>query len=208
MRLNINLATRKYEDVQQFFFRWGVALAVLAGLAILLAALSVFKYSSAIKNAKETKDLQQKIAVLQKELSDMRAIDNSPENREVTQEKKYWNSQIARRSLSWTQLLNDLQKIMPARAYLDSVQPELTSDNRLKLKLVIVGEKHDDALELVKKMESSARFRSVRITSDNVRQKNTQNQVRGPGVIYKIDIETEYAPATAAPPGAATREGT
>jgi len=209
MRLNINLATRKYEDVQQFFFRWGVALAVLAGLTILLGALSVFKYSNTVKNAKETKDLQQKIAVLQRELSDMRAIDNSPENREVTQQKKYWNSQIARRSLSWTQLLNDLQKIMPARAYLDSVQPELTSDNRLKLKLVIVGEKHDDALELVKKMESSARFRSVKITSDNVQQqRNAQKQAQGPGVIYKIDIETEYAPATTAPVGPATRQGT
>jgi Tfp pilus assembly protein PilN len=202
MRLNINLATRKYEDVQRFFFRWGVALAVLAGLTLLLAALAGFKHSNAVKNAKETKELQQKISVLQKELNDLKVIDTSPENREVTQQKKYWNTQIARRSLSWTQLLNDLQKIMPPRAYLDSVQPELTSDNRLKLKLVIVGDKHEDPLELVKKMEGSARFRSVKIVADNI-QKPTRGQV-----VYKIDIETEYSPATATPAGPAAREGT
>lgn len=201
MRLNINLATRKYEDVQQFFFRWGVALAVLAGLTLLLAALAGLKYSNAVKNAKETKQLQQKIATLQKERDNMMAIDSSPENREVIQEKKYWNTQIARRSLSWTQLLNDLQKIMPARAYLDSVQPELTSDNRLKLKLIIVGEKHDDPLELVKKMEGSARFRSVRIAADNI-----QKLTKGPAV-YKIDIETEYSPPTVAPSGPSAGEG-
>ena len=42
MRVNINLASRKYEDVQQFFLRWGVALAFLAALTLLLgAALSL-----------------------------------------------------------------------------------------------------------------------------------------------------------------------
>jgi len=203
MRLNINLATRKYEDVQQFFFRWGVALAVLAGLTLLLAALAGFKYSNAVKNAKETKELQQKIAALQKERNNLMAIDSSPENHEVTQQKKYWNTQIARRSLSWTQLLNDLQKIMPPRAYLNSVQPELTPDNRLKLKLTIVGETHDNALELVKKMEGSPRFRSVRIVADNV-----QKEAKGP-VVHKIEIETEYSPATAAAPsGSSAREET
>jgi Tfp pilus assembly protein PilN len=208
MRLNINLASRKYEDVQQFFFRWGVALAVLAGIMLLLATLAFFKHSSAVKSAMETKELQQKIAALQKERNDRIAIDKSPENREVTQQKQYWNSQIARRSLSWTQLLNDLQKIMPPRAYLDSVQPELTSDNRLKLKLVIVGEKHEDALELVKKMEGSPRFRSVKIVSDSVQHDLAQKQARGPATLYKIDIDTEYAPATAAPAGPIVREGT
>lgn len=203
MRLNINLATRKYEEVQQFFFRWRAALAALAGLTLLLAALAGLKHSNAVKNAKETKELQQKIAALQKERDHLMAIDASPENREVTQQKKYWNTQIARRSLSWTQLLNDLQKIMPPRAYLDSVQPDLAPDNRLKLKLVIVGEKHEDPLELVKKMEASSRFRSVKIVADTI-QKPAKGQV-----LYKIDIETEYSPAPAvAPSGSSAKEGT
>jgi hypothetical protein len=202
MRFNINLATRKYEDVQEFFFRWRVALVALAGLTVLLAALAGLKHSNAVKNAKETKELQQKIAALQKERDHLMAIDASPENREVTQQKKYWNTQIARRSLSWTQLLNDLQKIMPPRAYLNSVQPELTNDNRLKLRLVIVGETHDNALELVKKMEGSPRFRSVKIAADNVQQ-----EAKGP-VVHKIEIETEYSPATPASAVPAAREGT
>src|SRR6516164_4852671 len=141
MRVNINLASRKYEDVQQFFLRWGVALAFLAALTLLLGALSAVKYTRAVKNAEQTRETQQKIAQLQKELDDAVAYEKRPENIQVTQEKKYWNSQIIRRTVSWTQLLNDLQRIMPNRAFLESVHPDLAPDNRVTLKLVIVGEK-------------------------------------------------------------------
>jgi hypothetical protein len=195
MRLNINLASVKYEDVRQFFIRWTAAVAALAALAIMLAGLSYFKYSRSTASGRQTRDLQGKIAALEKQRAQAVAFDNRPENRDVTQQKKFWNTQIARRLFSWTQLFNDLQKIMPRRAFLDSVQPELTPENRLKLKLTITGEKKENARELVEKMENSTRFHSPRIVSENVEKE------RKPGAVpnYKFEIETYYAPAASAP---------
>jgi len=192
MRLNINLASRKYEDVRRFFVLWTTALAVLAALAILLATLAGLNYSSSAKSGREIKELQQKNAALQKDLDRLLVIENLPANRDVTEQKKFWNGQIVKRSFSWTQLFNDLQRIMPGRAHLVSVQPELTPDNRLKLKLTIQGETKANARELQQKMEGSIRFRSPRIDSETM-----QNNA-GPGAlpIYKFEVTTFYTPAS------------
>jgi type IV pilus assembly protein PilN len=146
--------------------------------------------------------LQQSIATLQRERAEAEAISNRPENHDVTTQKNFWNKQIARRALSWTQLFNDLQRIMPARAYVSSVHPEITPDNRLKLSLEILGDKHDNALELVQKMEKSERFRGPKINSDT----STKDQKTGT-TIYKLDIETYYTPTVPSQQRSTTREG-
>jgi Tfp pilus assembly protein PilN len=204
MRLNINLASRKYENVRRFFLRWGLALTSLAALAVLLATLAGFSYVQSEKSGKEIKDLQQKVAALETRRDQLMATDNSPENRDVTQQKKFWNEEIRKRNLSWTQLFNDLQRIMPSRAYLNSVQPELTRDNRLKLKIVIAAEKRDDARELETRMEDSARFLGPKIVSETLEkgQKNTAPH-------WNFELETGYTPASAMtqPPSAQDARG-
>jgi len=195
MRLNINLASQKYEDVRRFFLRWGVTLAVLSGLTILLATLAFFSHARAAKSNREINELQQRVEALQKQRDQLRDFENRPENLDVTQQKKFWNAQIARRNLSWTQLFNDLQRIMPDRAFLNSVQPELTRDNRLMLKLVIAGEKREDARELQKRMEDSAHFHAPHIDAETLQK----GEKSGPP-IWKFEIGTEYAPASTAQP--------
>ncbi len=194
MRLNINLASQKYEDVRQFYVRWGAVLAVLAFLTVLLASLSYLKYSRSTAAARQTRDLQQRIASLEKQRSQLIEFENRPENLDVKQQKKYWNTQIAKRAFSWTQLLNEMQKIMPRRAFLESVQPELTPDNHLQLRLVINGEKQEDARELQVKMEDSPRFQGPKIVAENLQEAK-------PGIppTWKFQIETLYTPSGPAP---------
>jgi type IV pilus assembly protein PilN len=189
MRVNINLASQKYEHVRQFYVRWGVVISVLAVLAVLLGTLSYLKYSRSTASARETKDLQQKIAELEKQRDQLAAVENRPENRDVTQRKKFWNTQIARRSFSWTQLLNDMQRIMPRRAFLDSVLPELTPDNRFRLRLTVTGEKRSDPQELMVRMEDSTRFHSTRPLNETI-----ENTKPGMPPNYKFEIETYYTP--------------
>lgn len=204
MRLNINLASQKFEDVRTFTTRATLASTILALTAILLAILAWFNYANNKTSSARINDLEQKIARLQEQREAAIAVENRPENRDVTDQKNFWNRQIAHRAFSWTQLFNDLQRIMPGRAYVISVAPELTPDNRLKLKLTIGGEKHENALELVKKMENSSRFQKPVINSEAV-----QREVRqGSGAIYKFEIETYYIP-TGPMPGrtGSAREG-
>lgn len=202
MRLNINLASQKYEDVQQFYKRWGIAIGLSAVLMLLLLGLTVINYSSSSKSNERIKDLQAKIASLQKERAAAEVVSNLPENHDVNEQKNYWNKQINRRQLSWTQLFNDLQKIMPARAYLSSVHPEMTQDNRLRLTLVIKGDTHDNGLELVQKMEKSERFRGPQINSETA-----EKEQKTGAQLYKFDIVTYYTPAGTAQGHASSREG-
>jgi Tfp pilus assembly protein PilN len=201
MRLNINLATQRYEDVRQFYVRWTTALAVAVIFTAILAVLTVFDYSSSAQSGKRIRDLRQRIDVLQNERARAEAVENSPDNRDVTDQKNFWNSQIARRSFSWTQLFNDLQRIMPGRAYVLSVKPEITPDNRVKLTLQIAAEQHGNAIDLVKRMESSPRFKQPEITQEAA----VKDPKTGANTI-KLSIETFYTPASFAGMRA-TREG-
>jgi hypothetical protein len=196
MRLNINLASRKYEDVRQFFLRWSVAVGVLAASAVLLAALAGWSYNRSIKSGRHIKELQQEVAGLEKERQRLIDTENSPANRDATDQKRFWNYQIAKRKFSWTQLLNDLQRIMPSRASLVSVQPELQPDRRLMLKLIITGDNGEDALELVKRMEASQGFHGTFIKEQ---RKQLPKDVRAgmPSVTFEID--SEYIPGGTIP---------
>jgi Tfp pilus assembly protein PilN len=190
MRLNINLASVKYEDVRRFYLRWSAALAALALLTVLLIVLAGYNRSRFAQSSDRVKELQNKISDLEKKRAEAAAFENSPENRDLTEQKNFWNLQVAKRAFSWTQLFNDLQRIMPGRAYVLSVAPELTPDNRLKLKLRVAAEKHENAIDLVKRMEASPRFRQPQIVSEAV-QKDTRTGVS----TTKFEIEAYYTPA-------------
>jgi hypothetical protein len=202
MRLNINLASQKFEDVRQFYVRWSVAIGSAAALLLLLIGLAAMNYSSSSKSGQRIKELRERIDSLQQQRAAAERISNLPENHDVNLQKNYWNRQINRRQLSWTQLFNDLQKIMPARAYVSSVHPEITLDNRLKLTLMIKGDTHDNGLELVKKMEKSSRFRSAAISSES----SEKDQKTGME-LFKFDIVTYYTPAAPPQGHASDREG-
>src|SRR5262249_7124809 len=189
MRLNINLASRKYEDVRKFFIGWGVTLIAMGVCTLLLAVLATVSFINSAKDRKDVQALQDTGAALQKERDALVESENRPENRGVTEQKRFWNTQFAKRTFSWTQLLNDLQKMMPARARLANVQPELTPDHRLKLKLLIEGESRPSARELKEKMEGSECFRSSKILSETI-QKDNRSGVQ----TYKFEIEADYAP--------------
>jgi hypothetical protein len=202
MRLNINLATQKYEDVRQFYVRWSAAIGISAVLMLVLIGLAWRNFHNSSQSGQRIRQLQADIAELQKKRAAAEAISNLPQNHDVTEQKNYWNRQINRRQLSWTQLFNDLQRIMPARAFLSSVHPEVTKDNRLKLTLVVMGDTHDNGLELQKKMEKSERFRSPQITAETM-----QKQAKTEAQLYKFDIVTYYAPAATPAARTSNREG-
>jgi len=202
MRTNINLASQKYEDVRQFYLRWWTATALLSVLAVALALLVYANYFSTRRSARRIAALRTEVSGLEKQKSELLAVQNSPENHDVNQQKDFWNDQIYLRSLSWTQLLTDLEKIMPRRAYLEAVQPSLTPDYRLKLDMIIVGESHEDGLELFRRMEKSDRFKFPGIKTEG------QVSQHGKPTVWKFQVETYYtSPAPSHTAASGTKEG-
>jgi len=189
MRLEINLATNRYESLREFLIRWGTALALVAVITITLGVLCWSGYSKNVAVRTRITGLQQKIAALDKERADAEAILNRPENHDVREEGRFWNEEIQQRALSWTNLLADLEKIMPARTSVLSVEPTLSREKGLQLKLIIGGEKHENAVDLLSQMERSERFRSPQLKSEIV----DTSAKGGPNV--KFTIEAYYSPS-------------
>lgn len=193
MRLDINLATQPYEDARQFWLRWGTGLAVAGILTLALLTITITGWFNARRDYKEIADLRARIAQRDRTRQQAEAFLNRPENRTTRDESQFLNELIERKSLSWTYVLEDLEKVMPARVHLVSIHPELDEDNQLTLKLVIAGDSRDKALELARRMEDSRRFAQTYIESEHAAAPNTGDTVQ-------FNIAGIYVPEAAIAP--------
>jgi type IV pilus assembly protein PilN len=135
--------------------------------------------------------LKDKIAAYDREKSEAEAILNQPQNRALREQSRFLNSLFQRKAFSWTKVFEDLEQVMPAHLHVVSINPGNSSDNNLQIKLLVGGDSREQALDLVRKMESSNRFRQTRIESEKV---ESENQTGGDRV--KFEIDALYTPTT------------
>jgi Tfp pilus assembly protein PilN len=165
MRLDINLATHAYEDAREFWVRWGIGVSVLGVLTLALLVAGVSGWYTARVDRKKIGDLRAAIAEREQEQATAEAMLNRPENRAMREKSQYLNELIKRKSFSWTKAIESLERLMPPKIHLVSIQPELNEDNQLAIKMVVAGDSSGRAIELVRKMEDSKHFRETRIES-------------------------------------------
>jgi type IV pilus assembly protein PilN len=186
MRLDINLATQPYEDVRRFWVRWGTVLAGLGILTLVLVYSALAGWLTARKDRSLIQQRQEQIAARDKEKINAEALLNQPENRSTRDRSQFLNDLFQRKSFSWTKVFEDLEQVMPARLHVVSIQPEMSPDNQLQIKLVVAGESRDRALELVRKMEESQRFQQTRIDQERFQP--------AAGDSVQFDISALYVP--------------
>jgi type IV pilus assembly protein PilN len=190
MRLDINLASRPYEDAQQFWRRWGLGLAGVSLLTLILLFLTVSGWYNARLDRRKMNDLRAQIAERDKERADAEALMNRSENRSVRDRSQYLNMLIARKAFSWTKAFEDLERVMPARLHLVSIKPRLNEDNQLSIDMVVAGDSRSQALELIRRMEESHAFHQTEISSES-------QSVQSGGDTVKFEISALYAPMRA-----------
>src|SRR5437588_3565385 len=194
MRFNLNLATHPYEDVRRFYLKW---LPLLAALALITIALSVRAYLTYVDGQKIEDQISQRrtqIDQLQKEQMAAQQTLNLPENSGASHQAQFLNDLFHRKAFSWTQVMADLEKIMPAQVQVVSIRPELDADGQLRFTLEIATSHHESAIELVRRMEGSPRFRESQIRTENYRQ---DSAVGGEGSAEKkvhVQIVALYIP--------------
>jgi Tfp pilus assembly protein PilN len=198
MRLDINLASQPYEDAQQFWLRWGTALGLVGILTLILVSVTASGWYTARVDRAVIARQEQEIAALDRRRAQAEEFLNRPENRATRDASQFLNQLIERKSFSWTRVLEDLEKVMPPRVHLVSINPELAEDNQLALKMVVAGNSRDRAIELARRMEESRRFAQTNITEERTSQSNT-------GDTEEFKIDAMYVPeaALALPPESA-----
>jgi type IV pilus assembly protein PilN len=178
MRLDINLATHRYEDARQFWIRWGTGLAALGIATLALLIMTFSGWFDARIDHKKIAELQAQIAGRDKERANAEAMLNRPENRAMRDKSQYLNELIARKAFSWTRAFEDLERVMPPRLHLVSIQPQLNDDNQLAIKMIVAGDSPERAIELVKRMEESQHFRETRIDTQTAAQGGGSDSVQ------------------------------
>lgn len=180
MRLNINLATKPYQDIRRILLQWG-------GLVLLLAVCTVGLVWTAISSWRQSREVNAKIVTLKSEIatldrqrSDAIAVLRSPQNKSVVETSAFMNGLIARKSFSWTRVFMQLEQIMPPKLHVVSIAPQLQpKTNTVEVHLTVAGTSREAALELVKRLEQSPSFRNARISEEGeVREKNSIDTVK------------------------------
>lgn len=190
MRIDINLASKPYEDSRQFWSYWGTGLALLSLATLLLVYLAVTGFMRAGHDREQIDRLQTEIKHYDQEKGEAEAKMNLPQNRTMREQSRFLNDLFQRKAFSWTRVFEDLERVMPAHLHVLSIHPDVSTDNSAEIKLSVGGDSRDQALDLVKKMEASKRFKQTRIESEKFnaeRQSNTDP--------VQFEIVTLYIPS-------------
>jgi len=198
MRVDINLASHPYEDLRLFWMRWGSILSGLGALLLLLFFLILHGWNEAQAAKSLIVTGEQRVAALDSERSTAEATLSRPENRSTRDRSQFLNDLFERKAFSWTQVFEDLERIMPPRVHVVSIHPDMSPENQLQIKLIVAGDSPGRVLELVRKMEGSQHFRQTEI---HVQTSMSNSQASGDTVSFDISAlyVPQFAPVTASP---------
>lgn len=199
MRFNINLASHPYEDSRQFWIYWGAGLSLLALITMALVYLAVIGYMAGASDRQQISQLRSQVDRLDQEKNQAMAMLNRSDNRIVRDRSRFLNQLFEQKSLSWTLIFEQLEEVMPAHLHVISIQPGVTEENNLELKLVVGGDTREQALDLVRKMENSKHFKQTRIDAEKFSDTESGKKDR-----VEFDIDALYVPAA---PGPASNGG-
>jgi type IV pilus assembly protein PilN len=187
MRLDINLASRPYEDARQFWMRWGTAVGALGLLTLILMTLVITGFVNARRDRQAISEERTLIAQRDQLRTQAQQFLNRPENRTTRDDSQFLNQLIERKAFSCTKVLESLERVMPPRVHVVSISPELNEDNQLALKMVVAGDSRDRAIELARRMEESRRFAQTAI----LRAAHADSQT---GDTEQVEIVATYVP--------------
>jgi type IV pilus assembly protein PilN len=166
MRLDINLATRPYEDAREFWARWGLGVGLLGVLTLALLGLAVRGWTNAGRDRHNIGHLQEQIAERDAERAQAQAYLDLVANRSTRDQSQFVNGLIQRKAFSWTRVFEDLERVIPSNLHVVSLRPELNEQNQMQLDMKVACDTRAAAVELVHRMEGSKHFQGAQLVQE------------------------------------------
>jgi type IV pilus assembly protein PilN len=201
MRISVNLANRPFVELRPLFARLRLAMGVLTLLAVGLGfALHSLNAKASVARAKMDV-LKTKTRQYQQERLANEARMHQPQNMAVLERSQYLNAVFARKSFSWTAVMMDLEKVLPVGVQVTSIEPVITKDGDVTIRLRVSGDR-ERAVLLVRNLETSQRFLSPRLSSEQAQTQegshNVNAPVLAPGAV-QFEILSGYNPLPSKP---------
>ena len=159
IRIPINLASEPFRRDRPIL----VASVAVAALLALLLATQLFSIYSDRREAASTmrviRGLQTQTRSIDAEQAKYNSTLRRPENAEVLERSLFLNTLIERKSISWTKIFADLEKVMPEKVRLVSVRlPQINSRNQVLLDMLVGAADATPVLDLLRKLDSAPQF--------------------------------------------------
>jgi type IV pilus assembly protein PilN len=202
MKISVNLATRPFVELRPLFARLRIAIVTLlllaVGLAFWLHTLTQkARAAEAQMNALKTKTLE-----YQQERQQNEARMRQPQNKAVLERSQFLNALFAQKSFSWTAVMMDLERVLPAGVQVTSIEPATTKSGDVTIRLKVSGDR-DRAVQLIRNLEQSQRFVAPRLAGEAAQVQDAQHANASPtgpasGAV-EFDILSGYNPLPPVP---------
>jgi type IV pilus assembly protein PilN len=197
MRISVNLANRPFIELRPLFAKLRLAMVVLALLAVGLG-FALHSLNARARVAQAQMDaLKAKTRRFQQERTANEARMRQPQNMAVLERSRFLNAAFAEKSFSWTAVMMDLEKVLPVGVQVTSIDPAISKEGDVNIRLRVSGDR-EKAVQLVRNLETSQRFLSPRLASEQAQtQEGNRNanavQLTAPGAV-QFDVLSGYNP--------------
>lgn len=165
MRISINLASRPFVELRPLFARMRIAMAGLALLAIGLGIWLHFLNRRAQAAQAQIDALKRQTVALQTERQADESRMREPQNYAVLERSQFLNNLFTTKSFSWTSVMMDLERVLPAGVQVTSIEPVITENREVNIRMRVSGER-DRAVDLIRNLERSQRFLDPRLANE------------------------------------------
>jgi hypothetical protein len=185
MKIPINLASQPFRRDRAMLVASLAAGALLAASLTALITLADADSAQLAEVRKEVNQLRAQVAAAGKQQAEFEAVIRKPENAQVLETSVFLNTLLSRKGISWTRILADLEKTMPANVKVLNIQPYVTGRNQVVLSLQVGAEGPEPVIQFYKALESSDLFGGV---TQNIYQPPSQAEP-----LYRYRFTVNYA---------------
>ena len=184
MRVPINLSSEPFRRDRPMLVASGAATVILAALLGVLVFL-FFSERTRVKDTRAAVErLDTEVRSMNAEQARLEQTLRQPANAEVLQRSLLLNTLVARKSISWTRIFADLEKVTPNSVRLVQVRlPQINSRNEVSLDMTVGSQEPTPVIELLKHLSASPLFGPVTMHSS---VPPSQNQ---PLFLYRVSVD-------------------
>jgi type IV pilus assembly protein PilN len=200
VRITLNLASRPFADAGPAIHRLRIALAVLAVVAIALG-LGLRALDKRAEQARAREHvLDAQIASLNGQRQGYQNLMQQPDNAQLLKQSEALNKLFDEKSFSWTLTMEDLETALPAGVQVSTLEPIIDKSHNITMHLRVLGPR-DKAIDFVRNLEHSRRFRSSRIVGETAEGATTGGQLNrfepvSASSRVSFDVLADYFPPT------------
>ena len=166
MRISINLATRPFVELRPLYAKLRLAMAGLSLLALMLGFYVYGLSARAAAAGQEMNALKVQTAAYDQQRAANEARMRQPQNVGVLERSQFLNALFAHKAFSWTAVMMDLEKMVPAGIQVTSIDPAISKEGDVSVRLRVTGDR-DRAIQLVRNLERSGRFEGPRLAGES-----------------------------------------